>query len=451
MAGLRSSNPNRITTSHIKYWNSGNKNSRSPCKTPKKLSRSAQESSRSACKPRLSPDYAEVCVEDFLELQFGPEPQSVSFGVQVNFEPQDGNREFEFVYDRVSRACAAVQCNIPLDHDFLRPVRLWKTFAENSTPVRCRQRSFRLFLVILDDATLSSSIERVRFASLPDENETWHLVHSSWRFFQHPPQHDDIFWPNRLAVQKELPACFRGTKYENTRVIIDCIEIRPEEPKVTHTHKFLIGITPLGMVSFKSQAYAGRASNNYITNHCGILERLEPGDVVLLRQAIIIKLEERQPLVDKVISASLKRLVTLHLYSDDELTPSLLSVQNYIFSNSNVSLVAMDSIGAHYWQSVAANGKRKIDTYVEDILKQVHQILGAFQVSFVYTRPAAFASKFSGLPPDLSNVWDLRNVNTKVKLKLLKGNTKIAEVHSKMNIHSVSYEICDNGIEWSST
>ncbi|BES88176.1 X-ray repair complementing defective repair in Chinese hamster cells 2 [Nesidiocoris tenuis] len=155
--------------------------------------------------------------------------------------------------------------------------------------------------------------------------------------------------------------------------------------------------------------------------------------------------------VDKVISASLKRLVTLHLYSDDELTPSLLSVQNYIFSNSNVSLVAMDSIGAHYWQSVAANGKRKIDTYVEDILKQVHQILGAFQVSFVYTRPAAFASKFSGLPPDLSNVWDLRNVNTKVKLKLLKGNTKIAEVHSKMNIHSVSYEICDNGIEWSST
>ncbi|BES88178.1 Hypothetical protein NTJ_00984 [Nesidiocoris tenuis] len=36
------------------------------------------------------------------------------------------------------------------------------------------------------------------------------------------------------------------------------------------------------MVSFKSQAYAGQASNTYITNHCGILERLEPGDVVLV-------------------------------------------------------------------------------------------------------------------------------------------------------------------------
>lgn len=40
-------------------------------------------------------------------------------------------------------------------------------------------------------------------------------------------------------------------------------------------------ITPQGTVSFLSDAWGGRASDKHITEHCGILEKLLPGDIVL--------------------------------------------------------------------------------------------------------------------------------------------------------------------------
>lgn len=45
--------------------------------------------------------------------------------------------------------------------------------------------------------------------------------------------------------------------------------------------KYLIGITPQGTISFISKAYGGRASDKFITEECGILSKLLPGDVVL--------------------------------------------------------------------------------------------------------------------------------------------------------------------------
>ena len=45
--------------------------------------------------------------------------------------------------------------------------------------------------------------------------------------------------------------------------------------------KFFIVITPQGTVSFISKPYGGRASDKYITENCGFLDKLVPGDVVL--------------------------------------------------------------------------------------------------------------------------------------------------------------------------
>ena len=48
-----------------------------------------------------------------------------------------------------------------------------------------------------------------------------------------------------------------------------------------NTVKLLICTTPQGVVSFISKAWGGRASDKYITERCGILQHLLPGDVVL--------------------------------------------------------------------------------------------------------------------------------------------------------------------------
>ena len=45
--------------------------------------------------------------------------------------------------------------------------------------------------------------------------------------------------------------------------------------------KFLIGITPQGAISFLSKAWGGRSSDKKITENCGLLSKLLPGDVVL--------------------------------------------------------------------------------------------------------------------------------------------------------------------------
>ncbi len=48
-----------------------------------------------------------------------------------------------------------------------------------------------------------------------------------------------------------------------------------------NTVKVLLGITPQGSVSYVSETWGGRTSDKYLTEHCGILDNLLPGDVVL--------------------------------------------------------------------------------------------------------------------------------------------------------------------------
>ncbi|XP_037515634.1 uncharacterized protein LOC119392748 [Rhipicephalus sanguineus] len=99
--------------------------------------------------------------------------------------------------------------------------------------------------------------------------------------------------PSLSAVQASMPACFK-LHYPRCRYIIDCTEIRTEEPptveqkralfshyKGCYTLKFLIGILPNGVVTFLSDAYGGRTSDTRITLESGFLDRIEPGDIVL--------------------------------------------------------------------------------------------------------------------------------------------------------------------------
>lgn len=103
-----------------------------------------------------------------------------------------------------------------------------------------------------------------------------------------------VFWPDREELRLTLPYVFRRSKFNKCTCIIDCFEIFTEKPrsllasaqsyssyKSHQTIKYLIGITPQGVISFISNGWGGRTSDKHITENSGFLNKLEPGDLIL--------------------------------------------------------------------------------------------------------------------------------------------------------------------------
>lgn len=93
---------------------------------------------------------------------------------------------------------------------------------------------------------------------------------------------------------EKMPESFKS-KYKETRVIIDCTEIKVEMAssiilksqtysnyKSPNTLKGLVGISPSGSITFLSQLYTGSISDREITERCGILNiPFEAGDSLI--------------------------------------------------------------------------------------------------------------------------------------------------------------------------
>jgi len=91
-----------------------------------------------------------------------------------------------------------------------------------------------------------------------------------------------------------MPRCFSNSFGLKTSVIIDCLEVFIDRPsnllamaqtfsnyKHHNTIKVLIGITPQGTIAFVSEAWGGCTSDKFVTENCGFLNKLTPGDLVL--------------------------------------------------------------------------------------------------------------------------------------------------------------------------
>lgn len=105
-----------------------------------------------------------------------------------------------------------------------------------------------------------------------------------------------INWPGRDALHATMPHQFVEAFGKRVSVILDCFEIFIQRPsnlkaqaqsyshyKHNTTMKYLIGVTPQGSISFISKGWGGpfSVSDKHITDNCGILDRLLPGDLVL--------------------------------------------------------------------------------------------------------------------------------------------------------------------------
>lgn len=113
-----------------------------------------------------------------------------------------------------------------------------------------------------------------------------------------------IYWPDREELRKNIPMCFRE-HFPKVTVILDATEIPVctlnclncriscySNYKSRRTIKFLVGVSPAGLITFISQAYSGKASDKMIFNEEKLIDRMIPHvDEIMVDKGVSIETE----------------------------------------------------------------------------------------------------------------------------------------------------------------
>ena len=91
-----------------------------------------------------------------------------------------------------------------------------------------------------------------------------------------------IFWSEREQLWKTMPVYFQYSFGKKVTVIIDCLEVFIEEPSN------LLARAPTFSISFVSETWGGGTSNKVLTENCGFLDKLLPGDVVMVERGFTV-------------------------------------------------------------------------------------------------------------------------------------------------------------------
>ena len=125
-------------------------------------------------------------------------------------------------------------------------------------------------------------------------------IYTTWITFLSQELSFLVLWLSRSELQKCLPK--RLKQFKNVRVIIDCLELFIQKPKVPssqkitwsnykhwNTAKLLVGITSTGVVSFIPPLWTESICDKEIVRQSGLLDLLEEGVAVMADKGFVIR------------------------------------------------------------------------------------------------------------------------------------------------------------------
>ncbi|XP_040079265.2 uncharacterized protein LOC120850716 [Ixodes scapularis] len=109
-----------------------------------------------------------------------------------------------------------------------------------------------------------------------------------------------ITWPSKDEVLHNMSVCLQ--KYSHVSIVLDCTKIPVGTSKCLkcristyshykkgHTIKYMVGVSPAGLITYISSGYGGRASDKAMFDQSGLVDKLLPGiDHIMVDKEFLI-------------------------------------------------------------------------------------------------------------------------------------------------------------------
>ncbi|XP_012287134.1 DNA repair protein XRCC2 [Orussus abietinus] len=152
--------------------------------------------------------------------------------------------------------------------------------------------------------------------------------------------------------------------------------------------------------------------------------------------------------LESIVNSSLNRLIIINCYNRDQFFLSIQSLESILISNEKISLIAIDSLSAFYWEDRESGGIWMMDLYIKHLLLLIQKNVSHFNIVTIYTRPSSFLTKGRDTD-DRAVAPPMQKLHYKIQLHRQENcNTFFAIVEFAKTKKKVAYVIEADDIKW---
>lgn len=151
--------------------------------------------------------------------------------------------------------------------------------------------------------------------------------------------------------------------------------------------------------------------------------------------------------IDLIVNKSLENLTVINCCNNEQLQLTLHTLEDKIFRNKKVVVLAIDNILAYYWQE---RRKKNIsmDQYAKSLIKLVRFQMSQFNIITIYTKWDESVLEHN-TRLKYTNLLKGTDINYRLQLcKNIMTGEFIANIQSTKEMRQIRYSIFDSGIKW---